>query len=237
MRLYSDLAEWWPLLSPPSHYPEEAAHLLDRLPPPRDPKPTLLELGSGGGSLAFHLKTRFELTLTDLSAEMLAVSARVNPGIEHRQGDMRTIDLGREFDAVVIHDAVAYMVDLGSLRAALGTAARHCKPGGTVAVLPDCIRETFTESTEAGGEDTSDGRGLRYLEWCWDPDPTDHSYRVAYSLILREVDGTVRHELDVQQQGVFSLDEWLASFEAVGLSARWEVDPWARTIFIATRPR
>jgi hypothetical protein len=55
--MYSELAGWWPLVSPPSHYVEEAADLLPDLinatePPPR----TMLELGSGGGSLAFHFK-------------------------------------------------------------------------------------------------------------------------------------------------------------------------------------
>ena len=31
MRLYSDLAHWWPLFSPPIHYVEEAADLLPTL--------------------------------------------------------------------------------------------------------------------------------------------------------------------------------------------------------------
>jgi ubiquinone/menaquinone biosynthesis C-methylase UbiE len=36
----------------------------------------LLELGSGGGSLAYHLKPHFQLTLTDISPAMLAVNSR-----------------------------------------------------------------------------------------------------------------------------------------------------------------
>ena len=64
-RLYADLARWWPLMSPPSEYVEEAVDLLALLldaPDAADAR-TLLELGSGGGSLAFHLKDRFTLTL------------------------------------------------------------------------------------------------------------------------------------------------------------------------------
>ena len=34
---------------------------------------TLLELGSGGGNNASHLKARFECTLTDLSPDVLAL--------------------------------------------------------------------------------------------------------------------------------------------------------------------
>ena len=171
-RLYSDLAAWWPLFSPPSHYAEEAADLLPSLLAATDTPRTLLELGSGGGSLAYHFKHRLQLTLSDRSPEMLAISRGVNPECEHVAGDMRTLELGRQFDLVFIHDAIMYLTDAASVRAALATASRHCRPGGGLVVVPDCVRETFEPGTETGGEDGPDGRGLRYLEWDWDPDPS-----------------------------------------------------------------
>jgi hypothetical protein len=62
-RFYDELAEWWPLFSPPEHYAEEADDFLRRLPPITTPgRPTLLELGCGGGSLASHLKAHVALT-------------------------------------------------------------------------------------------------------------------------------------------------------------------------------
>src|SRR5947199_313515 len=70
----------------------------------------VLELGSGGGHNAVHLKARFTMTLVDLSAGMLDMSRRLNPECEHHQGDMRTVRLGRTFDAVFVHDAVDYML-------------------------------------------------------------------------------------------------------------------------------
>ena len=87
---YDDLADWWPLFSPPEHYAEEAADLLQRVGPVSD-RATLLELGSGGGSLASHLQPYFTLTLTDRSAGMLDNSRRINPGAEHIVSDMRTL--------------------------------------------------------------------------------------------------------------------------------------------------
>ncbi len=45
-RMYSDLAAWWPLVSPPADYVEEAADLLPSLlAAPDAPPTTLLELG------------------------------------------------------------------------------------------------------------------------------------------------------------------------------------------------
>jgi SAM-dependent methyltransferase len=86
-RLYTDLAAWWPLFSPPSEYQEEVADLLPTLlSAPDSPPTTLLELGCGGGSFAYHLKNRLQLTLSDRSAQMLAVSRRVNPECEHVLG-------------------------------------------------------------------------------------------------------------------------------------------------------
>ena len=107
-RMYHNLAQWWPLLSPPSEYEEEAADLLGRLPTPSGSSPlTLLELGSGGGSLAFHLKRRFRLTLTDLSPAMLAVSRLVNPECEHQGFDFRAILKPEVSSHVPQHQATA----------------------------------------------------------------------------------------------------------------------------------
>jgi SAM-dependent methyltransferase len=229
-RLYLDLAEWWPLLSPPSEYEDEAADLLPRLGGSR--RGTLLELGAGGGSLAFHLKSRFRLTLTDRSPEMLAVSRAVNPECEHLVGDMRSLRLERRFDVVLVHDAIMYATDPRAVQATLRTAADHCLPGGTVVILPDYVRETFTPTTDHGGHDAADGRGLCYLEWSWDPDPSDDTYTVDYALMLRNVEGTVSFEHEQHVEGLFARAQWLQWLGETGLSARSEPDPWRRDVFI-----
>jgi len=105
-RFYGDLAEWWPLISPPEDYAEEAAFAATLLDSASIPVREVLELGSGGGHNAVHLKARFAMTLVDLSATMLEVSQRLNPECTHHRGDMRSIRLGRRFDAVFVHDAI-----------------------------------------------------------------------------------------------------------------------------------
>lgn len=235
-RMYSDLAEWWPLLSPPSEYEEEAADLLRRLPTGGGSRAaTLLELGAGGGSLASHLKHHFQLTLTDLSPEMSAVSQAINPECEHLLGDMRSLRLGRQFDVVLIHDAIMYATEAGEVQATLRTAAIHCRDGGTVAVLPDYVRETFSPGTECDGHDAPDGRGLRYLEWRWDPDQADRTYLVDYAFLLRSSDGTVRVAYDRHEEGLFSRTEWLRWFAEAGLPAVNALDSSGRETFIGTK--
>jgi hypothetical protein len=66
LQLSTRLAEWWPLLSDPADYREEA-EIFRRvlLPDPGPEPPTLLELGSGGGNNASHLKRHFRMKLVD----------------------------------------------------------------------------------------------------------------------------------------------------------------------------
>ena len=139
MRLYRELAEWWPLLDDPAEYAEEAGVYGDLLAVACDaPIESLLELGCGCGNSASHLKRRFRrLLLTDVSPDMLAVSRALNPECEHRLGDMRTLRLGRTFDAVFVHDAVCYMTTESDLRSAMETAWVHCRSGGAVLFAPD----------------------------------------------------------------------------------------------------
>jgi SAM-dependent methyltransferase len=214
--MYTALASWWPLLSAPEDYAEEA-ELYGRLfveavrPRPR----TILELGSGGGNNASHLKRHFELTLVDRSPAMLAVSRALNPECEHITGDMRSVRLGRLFDAVFVHDAVCYMTAEADLRAAIATAYVHCRPGGAALFCPDFVAETFRPGTDHGGHDGGQ-RGLRYLEWTWDPDPSDTSYLVDFAYLLRHEDGSVTAERDRHQFGLFSRAHWLRLLAEAG---------------------
>jgi SAM-dependent methyltransferase len=241
-KLYGGLASWWPLMSSPVDYEEEAAFYQKTLlaaaaRPPR----TLLELGSGGGNNASYLKARFEMVLVDLSPGMLEVSRRLNPECEHVQGDMRTVRLGRQFDCVFVHDAVCYMTTLEDLRRAMETAWEHCAPGGAALFAPDHLRENFSPSTEQGGHD-GDGRAMRYLMWTWDPDPADGTYTVDFAYLLREADGSVRVEHDRHVEGLFSRADWLRLLAEVGFDAsavpfdHSELEPGSYEVFIARKP-
>ena len=92
-RFYGELAVWWPLISPVEDYEEEAGVMASFLRTGSGPTRTLLELGSGGGHNAAHMKAAFDLTLVDLSEGMLACSRALNAECRHLHGDMRTLRL------------------------------------------------------------------------------------------------------------------------------------------------
>jgi SAM-dependent methyltransferase len=240
-RFYTELARWWPLVSPVEEYAGEAAEFERVLGEAAPEARTVLELGSGGGHNAFYLKRRYQLTLTDLSEEMLAVSRALNPECEHVGGDMRTLELRRTFDLVFVHDAIDYMATEEDLAAAMATAFRHCKPGGAALFVPDHLRETFGPGTDWGGSDGVRGEGIRFLEWSYDPDPTDTSATTIYTFITREPDGRVESFSEPHLIGLFSREDWLRllaaqGFAASALTERTEEDRLPRTLFLCRRP-
>lgn len=236
-KLYWALAPWFHLLTHPKAYAGEARWVRRALPAARPgAKPTMLELGSGGGNNAFHLKRHFTLTLTDLSPRMLAVSRRINPECEHIVGDMRTLRLKRRFDFVFVHDAVSYMTTERDLARAIRTAFAHCKPGGAALFQPDHVRETFRPSRNRGGH-REGGRSLAYIETTHATAPGATIAHVEFELTLSDDDGSTRLMHDRHSIGVFPRATWLSILRAAGFRARTVVDPWQRVCFLARVPR
>ena len=232
MKLYDELAEWWPIFSDPMEYRREAAHIARVLCKATRPAPlTVLELGSGGGNSAFHLKAHFAMTLVDLSPRMLLVSRRLNPECEHIKGDIRTLRLGRTFDVVFVHDAICHMTTERDLRAVMQTAFEHCSLGGVALFVPDFVRETFIAGTDQGGT----GR-LRFLQWVFDPDPTDTTYVVDFAILLHNQEGEARVVHDRHVQGLFPRARWLHLMREVGLKAVVVEDDEVRDLFLGRRP-
>jgi SAM-dependent methyltransferase len=236
LKLYSELADWWHLLSPLAEYAEEVEvfwNILSGAGLPEDP--TLLELGCGGGNNAFYLKQHFsQVILTDLSPGMLAVSRGINPDCEHLQGDMRSLRLGRIFDVVFVHDAVTYMTTLEDLRQAIETAFLHCKPGGCALFVPDCVSETFQPETSHGGVD-GEGRSMRYLQWSYDPDPNDTQYFSEMVYLLHEDGQPMRIEHDQHICGLFPRADWLRLLGEAGFQVDVSRDKWGRDLFLGRK--
>src|SRR5450759_104291 len=103
-RMYGELASWFHLVTAPADYADEAEDVVRLLADhgvelgPANPDATLLELGSGGGNTASHLKAGAHLTLTDIAPAMLALRRR-------RLGDEFVPVMGiRREDPSIAHD-------------------------------------------------------------------------------------------------------------------------------------
>jgi SAM-dependent methyltransferase len=235
LKLYSELAGWWHLVSPPSDYAEEAASYIAAIEAlSRREVREVLELGSGGGNNASYLKRRYAMTLTDVSEDMLAVSRTLNPEAEHINGDMGTIRLGRTFDAVLIHDAIMYMTTEADLAAAIGTAAAHLRPGGVALFVPDDTAETYEPNTSCEGHDEA-GRAVRYLMWNHPLPAGTTKTTVTFAFVLQEDGAETRSVLDEHEFGLFPSATWIRLIEEAGLEPR--PLPYEHSEFDAKKPR
>jgi trans-aconitate methyltransferase len=234
---YDDLAEWWPLISPVEDYADEATFFLDLIAAHQNlGGASLLELGSGGGNNAFYMKKAFrEVVLSDLSENMLAVSRRLNPDCEHQAGDLRTLRLGRQFEVVFVHDAIDYMTSPQDLQQAIATVFLHCKPGGLAILVPDTTRETFEDGAADQGGSDGEGRSVRFLEWDYDPDPSDTHYLTQYVFVLQVTGEAVRVAHEEHHLGLFSREEWLGFLRAAGFQAQDVVDEYGRHVFLGRK--
>jgi SAM-dependent methyltransferase len=218
--LYQELASWWPLISPPAEYAQDAAAIAAVFESAAIPVRTVLDLGSGGGHVALHLKEHLTLTLVDLSEQMLDVSRKINPHCRHVHGDMRTVRLGELFDGVLVHDAIDYLTTQRDLRLVIDTALAHCRPGGVAVFAPDHTAETFRAGTGAGGGSEDGGRQASFRERTSDPDPADDWILAEYEFTLREAGGRVRVVRESHRLGSFRRETWLRLLADAGFSAK-----------------
>lgn len=236
MKLYDELASWWPLMSPPDEYAEEAvdiARLLANGAPLR--RPRVLEMGSGGGHLASHLKTRFDMTLLDLSPGMLEVSRALNPECRHLAGDMQSVRLDDHFDAVLIFDGISHLCHIEDLGAALQTARVHLRPGGVGVFCPDWTTECFRPESTTGGIDGPE-RGMRYIEWVH-PEVHGTVYRTDIVYLLREPGKPLGIEHDAVELGLFSREQWRGALQEAGFVSAQVHQLSGRDVFTARAPR
>ena len=151
-RMYDDFAHLWPLISHHSDYELEAKHWRDALTAELGQgRLRILELGVGGGNNLHHIlysncdgrpspyptcngehmqqdHPAHDAAVVDLSINMLASCKMLNPSVRQHIADMQTIRLYETFDAILIHDAVCYLISEDDIRATLAIARDHPLP-------------------------------------------------------------------------------------------------------------
>lgn len=219
-RLYEDLSWTWPIISPPGDYGEEAEEFwrflrMGAVGPVRD----VLHLGSGGGHVDSNLKRHTRITGVDLSPSMLRLARRLNPELEYRLGDMRSVRLGRAFDGAMISDAVSYMRSPRDLARAFATAFRHLRPGGAFVTYAELARELFVQNW------TETVRGRRgnvevvFVENRYDPDPRDTTCESTFIYLIRRR-GKLTVETDRHVLGLFPTATWPRTLREAGFQVR-----------------
>lgn len=132
MSVFAEYARYYDLLYKDKPYREEVAYIREVLKDYAPNAKSLLELGCGSGVHAAYLaEAGFSICGVDQSEWMLERARERSPQLEFHQGDVRTLQLGRQFDAVIsLFHVMSYQTTNADVRAMFATAAEHLKPGG-----------------------------------------------------------------------------------------------------------
>src|SRR5262249_12466356 len=131
---------------------------------------TVLDAGCGTGRVAIELARRgVDVVGVDVDDSMLATAYERAPDIEWISNDLRTLDLGRTFDVVVLAGNVPLFTPAGTQPDLVAGCARHVAPNGLMVCGFGTQRgydlDAFdTDCAAAGLELVS-----RYATWDADP--------------------------------------------------------------------
>ena len=215
-RMYGELSWAWPIICPPDDYvkeTEEYIRLVRKY--ARIPVSAVANFGCGGGHNDFTLKKTFEVTGVDISDQMLTLARELNPEITYVCGDMRSVRLGRHFDAVTVFDAINYMRTPEGLKAAIRTAFSHLRPGGVFVTQVQDAKETFRQCKTRCSTHCHSDTEITLMENYYDPDPSDTWYEALYIYLIRR-SGELIMETDIHHRGLFPMDVWREFMKEAG---------------------
>ena len=174
----------------------------------------LLDVACGTGTHLGFLSQKYQVEGTDLNADMLKVARKKHPRIRFTQADMKSFDLGRQFDVVTcLFSAIGYMKTKAELQRSVRNMSRHLLPGGVLLVEP-----WFTP------EQWNPGRVSTIL--------VDKPERKIVRMSRAGIRGTVsllefqyliggpkriEHMIEQHEFGLFSHEEYMAAFTKAGL--------------------
>ena len=215
-KMYGELAWLWPILSPKEDYVEESEFIARAIKEHSVIEPvTLLHMGCGGGHNDYTLKKHFEITGVDTSPDMLELARGLNPEAWYLEGDMRSVRLNRQFDAVIILDSIACMLSEDDLGAALANAGEHLRPGGVFLTVAEMDPDNFVQNRTGAWARARGEVELAFIENYFDPDPTDSTYECTFIYLIRK-GGRLTIETDRQLGAMFAMDTWRRAFASVG---------------------
>lgn len=140
MNVFGNYARYYNLLYRDKDYPGEAQFIHQLLQTYAPNTQSVLELGCGTGTHALLLaKAGYTVHGVDLSDQMLKQASdrrsqlpqELASKLAFSQGDIRTIHLEQQFDAIIsLFHVISYQTRNEDLQAAFSTAKAHLKPGG-----------------------------------------------------------------------------------------------------------
>jgi SAM-dependent methyltransferase len=178
---------------------------------------TLLHIGCGSGIYDYTFKKHFKVTGVDISEKMLQIAIKRNPEVVYHLGDMRTIELGKKFDAVAIPESIGYMTTTKDLRKTIVTASKHLKPGGVLLLLVN-LKEKFKPNNFVYTDSKGDIE-ITIFENNYILNNNDSMYEATIIYLIR-TKGKLEIHTDVHTLGLFDKKTWCSLLQKEGFDIK-----------------
>ena len=180
---------------------------------------SLLDVACGTGMHLEHLRQTFQAEGLELEEEMRQVAEARLPGTPIHAGDMRRVDLRRQFDVVTcLYSAIGYMLTTDDLRAAIAAMASQLAPGGVLLVepwfRPDQWIDHHVVATAANAPDLAVARVSRS-----ERSGNISSFTFHYTVATRQA---VYSFEEPHQLALWTVEEYEAAFSHAGLRVSFE---------------
>jgi len=178
---------------------------------------TLLDVACGTGHHLELLRDSYSVEGVDIEPSLLDIARRRLPGVPLHMGDMRTFNLGRQFDVITcLFGSIAYMPTPEDLLHALVNMAGHLAPGGVLIVEPFLTPDRF-DPLHLARPMIAETDDLSVVRMNGHHVAGTRAVLDMHYLVARP--GTVEHLVEEHSVSLFTLDDFGASFAAAGLTA------------------
>jgi ubiquinone/menaquinone biosynthesis C-methylase UbiE len=184
----------------------------------------LLDVGCGTGRHASHLKFDFGYNVVgvDIDEAMIEMARAAAPDIAFFIADMRDIDMGEEYDALIcMFNAINNATTAEDMLATLKAFNRNLKPGGCLLVepwlTPQCFEAGRIFTDVVRREDVHVCRMTR-SELHGNVSSLHSTWLVAHAQVIESAS-------EVIHLSMFSVQDMLVFFEASGFAVHYDPMP------------
>ncbi|MGA5035531.1 class I SAM-dependent DNA methyltransferase [Streptomyces capoamus] len=196
---------------------------------------SLLDVACGTGAHLRHFAGLFgKVEGLELSEAMLTMARAAVPAAVLHGGDMRTLSLGRSYDAITcMFGSIAYLQDTDELASTLRSFEEHLTPGGVVAVDPWWFLETSLARHVSGDTVTVGERTLTRVSYT---EREGRTSKMEVHYVVADPGSGVQHFAEEHVLTLFTRAEYEEAFTRAGLRVTYiEGIQSGRGLFLADR--
>jgi ubiquinone/menaquinone biosynthesis C-methylase UbiE len=180
---------------------------------------TLLDVACGTGLHLKHLKDDFSCTGVDASKAMLKIARKNAKGVTFKEADMKTLKLGKQFDAITcLLSSIGYVRNYSNLERTIRNFSKHLKKGGVTLIEPSHANSVYIKGepriTIYDGKDAKIAR-INV------PKIRQATAILNMHILIAERGKDAKYFIDKHELGLFGINNTLRIMKDAGLKSKY----------------